>query len=85
VLSCFALKHRLTSKLIVQVVLRSLQAKQATIFYCKAGKDRTGILAMLLLSNAGLSDEQIVADYHECAALSTTAVVLMTPTLSMLN
>jgi hypothetical protein len=38
------------------------------------------MLAMLLLSNAGLSDDQIVADYHECAALSNAAVVLMTPT-----
>lgn len=33
------------------------------IFHCTAGKDRTGVLAALLLKLAGVSDEDIVADY----------------------
>lgn len=34
-----------------------------SIFHCSAGKDRTGVIAMLLLSLAGVSDEIIIADY----------------------
>lgn len=33
------------------------------LFHCSAGKDRTGVIAMLLLGLAGVSDEDIVADY----------------------
>ena len=36
----------------------------ALVFHCAAGKDRTGILAALLLSVLGVPDEAIVADYH---------------------
>ncbi|OUP10519.1 tyrosine-protein phosphatase [Collinsella sp. An2] len=34
-----------------------------TLFHCRAGKDRTGVIAMLLLGLAGVDDEHIVADY----------------------
>jgi protein-tyrosine phosphatase len=33
-------------------------------FYCAAGKDRTGVLAALVLDAAGVLEEHIVADYH---------------------
>lgn len=33
------------------------------LFHCRAGKDRTGVIAMPLLGLAGVSDEDIVADY----------------------
>jgi protein tyrosine/serine phosphatase len=33
------------------------------VFHCAAGKDRTGILAALVLSLAGVSDDVIVGDY----------------------
>lgn len=33
------------------------------LFHCTAGKDRTGLCAMLLLSLAGVPDEVIIADY----------------------
>jgi len=33
------------------------------VFHCAAGKDRTGLLAMLLLGCLGVPDEYIVADY----------------------
>lgn len=32
-------------------------------FHCTAGKDRTGLIAALLLSNAGVAREQVVAEY----------------------
>lgn len=33
------------------------------VFHCAAGKDRTGLLAMLLLGSLGVSHDDIVADY----------------------
>jgi protein-tyrosine phosphatase len=38
-------------------------ADHATVFHCTAGKDRTGIVAALVLALLGVSDEDIVADY----------------------
>ncbi|KWR70064.1 transcriptional regulator [Arthrobacter sp. W1] len=35
----------------------------ATAFHCAAGRDRTGVLAAMLLLALGASDEDIVADY----------------------
>lgn len=43
------------------------------VFHCAAGKDRTGILAALLLSVLGVPDEEIAQDY----ALSAPAVERM--------
>lgn len=34
------------------------------VFHCSAGKDRTGVLAALLLSTLGVDDVDIAADYH---------------------
>jgi protein tyrosine/serine phosphatase len=33
------------------------------VFHCMAGKDRTGILASVVLSAIGVSDEDVIADY----------------------
>ncbi len=38
-------------------------AQGGTLFHCAVGKDRTGVIAMLLLGLAGVSTEDIVADY----------------------
>lgn len=37
----------------------------AILFHCYFGKDRTGILSMLLLTIAGVSNDDIVADYQQ--------------------
>lgn len=39
----------------------------ATAFHCAAGRDRTGVLAAMLLLVLGASDEDIVADYARTA------------------
>ncbi len=41
------------------------QTQGATIFHCTAGKDRTGVGAILLLSLLGVEREQIINDYLE--------------------
>jgi protein-tyrosine phosphatase len=44
-------------------------ARRPLLFHCLAGKDRTGVVAALLLSLLGVSDEQIAADYAATAAV----------------
>ena len=46
----------------VQVAARVAQA-EPSIIHCTAGKDRTGVAAMLLLDLAGVAAEHVVADY----------------------
>jgi protein-tyrosine phosphatase len=40
-------------------------AEGTVLFHCFAGKDRTGIVAAMLLSLAGVDDRDIAADYGE--------------------
>jgi len=40
------------------------EGEHAVVFHCFAGKDRTGVIAALLLSTLGVPDETIVADYQ---------------------
>ncbi len=39
-----------------------------TLFHCAAGKDRTGVLAALILGLLGVSADEIATDYHLSAA-----------------
>ena len=41
------------------------QSESTTIFHCYAGKDRTGIIACLLLGALGVSDHLIANDYSQ--------------------
>jgi len=41
------------------------------VFHCAAGKDRTGVLAGLLLSTLGVADDDVVADYALTAQAMT--------------
>ncbi|MBB5193664.1 protein-tyrosine phosphatase [Silvimonas terrae] len=44
------------------------QPDACVLFHCSAGKDRTGMVAALLLSLAGVPDAEIVSDYVQSAA-----------------
>lgn len=48
---------------LVRVCALLAEAKGAALFNCTAGKDRTGVVAMLLLNLAGVANDDIVADY----------------------
>ncbi len=50
----------------IRDVLRSLARADAypAVFFCMAGKDRTGVLAAILLSLLGVSDDDIVTDFE---------------------
>lgn len=43
--------------------LLELASDGAVLVHCRAGKDRTGLVAALLLSNAGVCDEAVAADH----------------------
>jgi protein-tyrosine phosphatase len=40
------------------------------LFHCSAGKDRTGVIAALLLANSGVSETTVIEDYALTATLS---------------
>lgn len=58
--------HIVKSKEAVQKALKTIAyAKEGTILYhCSAGKDRTGVLSMLLLGICGVSKKDILANYQ---------------------
>ncbi len=47
----------------VQLIKILSEADGTVLFNCTAGKDRTGVVSMMLLSLAGVSNEDIVLDY----------------------
>jgi protein-tyrosine phosphatase len=44
------------------------EAAGPVVFHCSAGKDRTGVLAALLLALVGVADDDIAADYAQSHA-----------------
>jgi hypothetical protein len=58
----------LTSNSMVMAIEQiASHAGQPTLFHCAAGKDRTGLVAAMLLSLAGVDTQAIVADYLRSA------------------
>ncbi|HXP19292.1 MAG TPA: tyrosine-protein phosphatase [Streptosporangiaceae bacterium] len=47
----------------LDVIAPNLRAGVATLFHCAAGRDRTGIIAAVLLGLVGVTDGQIAVDY----------------------
>lgn len=53
---------------LIEAVRLLVTGDGAAVFQCTAGKDRTGVLAAVLLSSVGVPDEHIVADYERSAS-----------------
>ncbi|WMT43517.1 tyrosine-protein phosphatase [Paenibacillus sp. D2_2] len=51
--------------LLAEVFSRIAETEEGLLFHCSAGKDRTGVVAALLLDLAGVPRETIVSDYAE--------------------
>ena len=63
-LSQLIYRQMLTGNKAFKELFRALEAGETPIlFHCRAGKDRTGVAAMLILLALGASDETICADY----------------------
>ena len=50
-------------KFLFNLLLQNDQKDQSLLFHCAAGKDRTGIAALLVLKALGVDDETITKDY----------------------
>ena len=51
--------------MVCKIMKYILDHKKGTLlFHCQAGKDRTGVLAMILLGNCGVSKYDIIANYE---------------------
>lgn len=50
-------------KILFDLMLHNDQPKQSLLFHCAAGKDRTGIGALLVLKALGVDEETITKDY----------------------
>lgn len=55
--------------------------EQGVLFHCTGGKDRTGMVAMLLLKLAGVDDETIIGDYALTETVMKDLFVLQTKDL----
>jgi protein-tyrosine phosphatase len=47
----------------IRSILRAAADAETILFHCTAGKDRTGVVAAVLLRTLGVPDEEIIADY----------------------
>ena len=54
---------------------------QCVLFHCTGGKDRTGMVAMLLLKLAGVDDETVIGDYALTETVMKDLFVLQTKDL----
>eukprot|EP00884_Botryococcus_braunii_P003176 jgi/Botrbrau1/1285/Bobra.0063s0002.1 len=48
---------------ILETISGTVETGSPTMFFCKIGKDRTGLVAALILAACGASDAEIVSDY----------------------
>jgi protein-tyrosine phosphatase len=52
------------------VIAEAAEKQRPILFFCKIGKDRTGIIAALVLAACGATEQEIVADYQRCRLCS---------------
>lgn len=65
--------------LAMEVIANAVKHHEAVLFHCSAGKDRTGILAALLLDLCGVSEFDILADYQVSNTYNTLGINQMIP------
>ncbi|MFB8190545.1 tyrosine-protein phosphatase [Microbacterium sp. NPDC055988] len=56
---------RIQPELVRDALTAIATAPSGVLVHCSAGRDRTGMVSALLLSNAGVSPEDVAADYAE--------------------
>ena len=48
-----------------QIISTIMNAKSNVLYFCGAGKDRTGVVSAIILRKLGFSDQVIIDDYME--------------------
>ena len=63
--ACWGRQYRGLSlpAVLLQTITEAAEANKATLFFCKIGKDRTGVLAAMVLSCCGATRQEIIDDY----------------------
>lgn len=56
-------KCRLIDDNMTQIIDTIIKAKTNVLYFCNAGKDRTGVVSAIILHSLGMSDDYIVEDY----------------------
>lgn len=56
---------RILPELVRQTLEAIASSEPGVLVHCAAGRDRTGMISALLLANAGVSTDDIAADYAE--------------------
>ena len=49
----------------VEIVDTIMSAETNVLFFCNAGKDRTGVVSAIILKRMGFDDAEIISDYME--------------------
>ncbi|WP_081675413.1 tyrosine-protein phosphatase [Butyrivibrio sp. LC3010] len=48
-----------------KIIHTIMNADSNVLYFCSAGKDRTGVVSAIILKNLGISDQRIIDDYME--------------------
>ena len=48
-----------------KIIHTIMNADSNVLYFCSAGKDRTGVVSAIILKNLGISDQKIIDDYME--------------------
>lgn len=58
----------------LELMTHAAQARRPGVIFCKLGKDRTGLMAALVLTCCGASEAEIVADYARSDGVDAVAL-----------
>lgn len=56
-------KTRNNLKVVINTIIENIIAGKAVLYHCTAGKDRTGMISVILLKLLGFNDDAIIDDY----------------------
>jgi protein tyrosine/serine phosphatase len=48
----------------LKIIRAAAERGESTLFFCKIGKDRTGLMAALVLAACGATNDEIISDYN---------------------
>lgn len=58
----------------LELITDAAESRRSQMFFCKLGKDRTGLIAALVLSCCDISEEEIVTDYTKSDGVDEIAL-----------
>ena len=59
----YAVYRQMLDETMVQIVDTIMNAVSNTLYFCTAGKDRTGVVSAIILKRLGFGDEAVIEDY----------------------